>query len=91
MVAQSTPTVLPAAQAETEGDKHIQPICHMLVATSLDLVLDESLNLPHLFLGVEASESFQAFLEEVVHEIYYRYISSQEDLPWKERRMPEAG
>jgi len=88
MVAQSTPTVLPAAQAEVEVDRHIPPVCLMLLGICLHFVLEESLQVPYLFLG---AESFNAYLEEVVHEIYNRYVSSQENLPWEEQRMPEAG
>ena len=88
MVAQSTPTVLPAAQAEVEVDRHIPPVCLILLGICFHFVLEESLHVPCLFLG---AESFNAYLEEVVQNIYNRYVQSQQDLPLEEQRMPEEG
>jgi hypothetical protein len=117
LVAQSTPTVLPAPEADEDADADGDPdpdaqaqaqaevqieigvkklrrkeICFSIFMTSCDLLLEEifwfSLS---PFLDKVSTSAYMLMVDELVSEIYDRYVESQEDLPLEERRMPEPG
>ena len=64
----------------------------MLVVSCWDLLLEEIFHFQlSPFLDIEFPDTYKELVEELVHEVYDRYVDSQGNLPLEEQRMPEEG
>jgi hypothetical protein len=75
---------MPDADALSIEDlRNRAPICHTIVVSCVDILLQENCH--------SAFGPFQAFVEELVHHVYDRYLQSQRSLPLAAQWMPEEG
>ena len=86
------------AQAQAQADIGINElrtkaeICHMIVITCCDLLLEEIFWFQLTpFLDQMPWPTHDLMVDELVREIYDNYVQSQEDLPLEEQHMPEEG
>jgi hypothetical protein len=89
------------AQAEAEAEaqdvgitelRDNAEICHMIVVTCWDLLLEEIFWFQLTpFLDKVLPETYDRMVEELVDQVYDHYVQSQQGLPLAEQRMPETG